>query len=163
MKNLPKTFYLSFYQNLLVQYSNTTIAIEKLEGLKIMFKELALALFPALPPKQSIKQLSAQSKQLSLCYGYFLAVDKATHIGLIGQDKSFSYHNLDALCVLRIISEFVEEISDLTIPHEIELITERLGANYNLSQSKTRLDALLANEIIRQSKKTIKKIKLAFI
>ncbi len=141
------------------RYTEAPDAMGKLDVLGSFFIMIAMTLYPALSKKMAMKQLGAQSKDLSLCYGYLLAIEKAKIIGLISKEKSFSFHSLDAIYILRSISELVSNAGQLEIPYELSCITDSLNNKFNLSISKMRLDGLIADYMISKQNKEAKKIR----
>lgn len=153
----------TFLEELYDRYSEAPGAFDKLDVLSSKFAEVAMTLYPDATKKSAIKQLAGQSKDLSLCYGYFLAIEKAKFIGLIGKEKRFSFHNLDALYILRSLSEFVAMTSKFEFPYELGCLTDSLHSKFNLAISKARLDSAVSDYLIIKQKKQLKKIKKSIV
>ncbi len=149
----------SILNDLFDHYSEAPDAFDKLNVLSSFYVEVAMTLYPESSKKCALKQLGTQSKELSLCYGYFLAIEKAKYIGLVGKDKSFSFHNLDAIFILRSMSEFVSMAGQIDIPYELSCITDSLSHKFNLAFSKVRLDSAVSDHLIQKQKKLLKKTK----
>ncbi len=163
MKTQQPLFAAGFLSRLFDRFAEAPTAFEKLDALTDAFAEVAAAYYPVERKKCALKQLANQTKELSISFGYLMAIEKARIIGLIGHEKSFSFHNLDALYILRSISEFVANTCQVEIPYELTCVTERLHYNFNLSLSKVRLDSAISEYLIRNQKRQLKKIRVGIL
>ncbi len=148
-----------FLQELETSLAQAASAESRLNVLYGSIKTLALQSFPEEPFKIAIKALCQAAPEVGIGYGYIQCVHKLSQLGR----EAHTYINLDVLSITKSICLYVRSISACEIPSHLTSSYERLGGNYDIRQSKKRIEAQLGDAILLQVKKTQTRIHFGIV
>ena len=148
-----------FLQELEKSLGQAESAESRLNVLYGSIKTLAVQSFPEESFKIAKKALCQAAPEVGIAYGYIQCVHKLRQLGR----EAHTYLNLDVLSITKTICQHVSSASGCEIPSNLTLSYEKLGVNYDLRQSKKRIEVQLGDTILVQVKKAQSRIKFGIV